>query len=112
MKTAVAAAYILMVVLIIGLVALVVCGVLLASQSDIPQQLENLRNFREWVAATSGWFAGLVAIAATILTVNAISLQISKASEQHTDGLPLSGGPVSVLVHDGSRRQGRCLGRG
>ncbi|WP_417480730.1 hypothetical protein, partial [Maricaulis maris] len=25
-------------------------------------------------------------------------------------GLPLSGGPVSVLVHDGSRRQGRCLG--
>ncbi|WP_299821509.1 AAA family ATPase [uncultured Jannaschia sp.] len=47
-------------------------------------------------------------------------LHLSGPTRQHLQdfavrqacGLPLSGGPVSVLVHDGSRCHCRCLGRG
>ena len=50
-------------------------------------QPESSNELREWIAATSGWFAGLIAIAAAVIGVDAISLQISKSSEQHIEAM-------------------------
>ncbi|MER0238644.1 hypothetical protein [Fulvimarina sp. MAC8] len=40
---------------------------------------------REWIAATSGWFAGIVAIGSALITVAVLSQQISAASNQHLE---------------------------
>ncbi|MBN9887793.1 hypothetical protein [Salipiger abyssi] len=54
------------------------------SSAPLPSSA-SIENAREWIGATSGWFAGFVAIIAVLASVLMISRQISSASDQHLE---------------------------
>lgn len=67
-----------------GLITYVVFLKLLP-QTPVILPSASLGNAREWIAATSGWFAGIVAIVAALITVGMLSKQIATSSEQHLE---------------------------